>query len=114
MSSIFVKEKEIETDVEEYYPKNLHDTFVIYKEDLENSIPDNYLTQENIELQKTHDEYRWQIYKIGDKEYIDITFKKNGHRRAYLTYSNDMIDYKVDKKWEKYIISRKYYYTKEN
>lgn len=77
------------------------------------SIPKNALNYPNDELKKTNIEWRWRIYNIDDKEYIEISYTKDGDK-LFLNYNNKWIKYIEDKlkSYENMIVKEYYYYSK--
>ena len=85
----------------------------INKKDIFNSIPKNALDYSDEELKKTNTEWRWRIYNIDDKEYIEISYTKDG-KQLFLNHDNKWISYPENmlKSYKKSIIKEYYYYTK--
>jgi hypothetical protein len=77
-------------------------------------IPQNCTKEPDIELQNKTTEWRWFVYKINGKKYIEISMKKPNEERLYATKDNQWIKQNIDKSYEKFIIDRYYYYPKNN
>ena len=76
-SDIFLDQKyEVQMSIDYYKGKNI--------------IPNNATTQRNIEKAKIMIEWRWRIFKIDGKEYIEIS-QKNGNNRLFLNSKGNWI-----------------------
>lgn len=81
------------------------------------SIPQAALTIENKELNDTHIEWRWRIYKIpifeSSREMIEISYKKPYLQRMFATKKGEWIPYEMPKEYETYIINQYYTYIED-
>jgi hypothetical protein len=75
-------------------------------------IPKNCIKMENVILQKRNTEWRWLIYEINGKKYIEISMKKPNEPRLYITKNNEFVKRNIDESFNKYIIDKYYYYSK--
>ena len=67
----------------------------------------------NIELQYKTTEWRWLVYEINKKKYIEISMKKPNEERLYVTKDNNFVKRTIDDSFDKYIIDQFYYYPKK-
>lgn len=84
------------------------------KKEIFSSIPKDALKEKNIELEKTHTEIRWRIYKIPyiSNIVIDISFKNLYGDRYYMMSNGEWQKYDLNSNYDKYIIDEFYYYQK--
>jgi len=78
------------------------------------TIPPNCYTTEQINLQNNHIEWRWKIYKINGKEYIEISYKKPNENRKYINNNSEWIELNAFSEFEQYVIKTFYYYDRED
>ena len=77
-------------------------------------IPKNCDKTPNKELQDKTTEWRWLIYEINKKKYIEISMKKPNEERLYITKNNQFVKRNIDESFNKYIIDKYYYYPKKD
>jgi hypothetical protein len=76
-------------------------------------IPKRCEKKSNIELRNKLTEWRWLIYEINQKKYMEISMKKPNEERLYVTKNNQFVKRNIDESFNKYIIDQFYYYPKE-
>lgn len=103
ISDIFLKKNDIQ---------KINKNIKFSKNDILESIPKESVKKENIESSKIKTEFRWRIFKIPNKknEIIEITYKKPNETRKYINNMGDWVEFKLDKKYDEYIIDVFYHY----
>lgn len=100
MSNIFIKLSDM--------PKQ---KFKFDKENLKNSIPINALDKPNNDMNKTYIEWRWRIFDINGKEYVEISYKKPNDKRMFINKYSEWTDKTPDEDFDCYITKQYYSYT---
>jgi hypothetical protein len=73
-------------------------------------IPKNHYKKPIEELRNNKTEWRWRIYKIGNKQYLETSQLKN-NERLYATEEYKWVIRNIDLQYDKYIVDEFYYYT---
>jgi uncharacterized FlgJ-related protein len=84
----------------------------VNKKEILNSIPENATNHPDEEQKKSKTEWRWRVYKINGKEYIEISFTKN-NKKLFLNHLNKWISFQESEleKYKNFIVKEYYYYT---
>ncbi len=107
--SIFIKQSEIKTNSTH---NELLDSSLSKKEIIE-SIPVNYLKNQNEDLAKINAEWRWRFFKFPNKnnEVVEISFKPPNENRKYINKNGEWVERDISKDFDKFMISEYYHYT---
>lgn len=108
---IFVKKKEKSDEKNESPTKS---TNIILKKDILKSIPENYLSKPDKELEKYMTETRWRFFKIpGYKnEVVEMSYKHPKEKRKYINNKGDWVESSLDNSFDLFLISEYYVYDK--
>ena len=87
------------------------DNFTLKYDDIKKSIPSKALSERNINLEKTHIEYRWRFFNINGRKLIEISRKIPNEERLYTNNANEWIKEYVDSKLDIYVCEEYYYYV---
>ena len=61
--------------------------------DFEKRIPPNAKPLKNMDLENTHTEWRWRIFKIDEKYILEMSYKKPNEKRMFLNKFGNWILY---------------------
>lgn len=109
--NIFIKQSDL--------PKESH---VLKYEELTKSIPEDAVTSENLELQKTNNEWRWRFFEYNNKVLVEISIRipetmENGNitlpTRKYINKYGKMVTQDIDPIFDKYVTRQYFYYVNE-
>lgn len=100
------------TNRKSIFSKN-NNSITLKMEELQEAIPSNSYDQPNVEYAKTHTEWRWRFFEIGDRRYVEITYKHPDKSRVYKNNHGEWITCELDDKWNKYVRYSKYYYSNQ-
>lgn len=111
MKTIFAKVNDNDETEQKYIKLSEHDIDTIIPKEAKNEI--------DVELSKTHTEWRWRYFRIiinnKVRKFIEISNKKVDSDRLYKTrdgkWSND--NNGMGSEWDKYVTKTKYYYCKQ-
>jgi hypothetical protein len=110
-NSIFVKYTDIPNDNIKNN-KSISEDYKIEKKNILKSIPNNSYNTEQLQLKKTMREYRWKIYKINNKEFIEISYIDPNMKRIYVNKNKEWVEHNEITTYEQYLIKQYYHYTK--
>ncbi len=83
----------------------------LLKQNILNSIPDDCVSEKNIELSKTKTEWRWQFYKIPELgKFVTISYKNNGQDRQFINHEGNYIKFDELIEFEQFIKKTLYHY----
>jgi len=102
--NVFIKKKDDETT----------ENIVLSKEEVLNSIPKSATEKCNKELALTHNEYRWRIIKLPDKnkEFVEISMKPPNKNRLFMSQNTSWIEHDQDNVYDQFVIKSYFYYAK--
>lgn len=110
MKTIFTKANDDVNNVESEYIK-------LSEHDINTIIPKEAKNKKDVNLSKTHTEWRWRYFMINvdkkDKKFIEISTKMVDKDRIYKTRDGKWSKYNMSPEWDKYVIKEKYYYCKK-
>lgn len=89
---------------------------ILPKEQILKSIPENAKTEQNNELEKTHMEIRWRIFKFPniENEIIEMSQKEPEKERLYMNQKGEWIKYSDNNKYNQYLVKQFYHYQEIN
>jgi hypothetical protein len=85
--------------------------FKFDKENLKNSIPVNALKKPDDNMCKTYVEWRWRIFDINSKEYVEISYKKPNDKKMFINKYSEWTDKIPDEEFDKCVTIEYYSYT---
>ena len=87
---------------------------IVSRKGIMKSIPKDALKEENLELNKTHIQLRWRIFKIPNKEneIVEISYKHPIQDRMYINKNGQWFSGEIDKIYDKYVVEEYFVYTK--
>ena len=74
------------------------------------SIPENYYNAEQPDLKKNNTEWRWRIFNIKGKKYIEISYQDVNSERLYYD-REQFVSLYIDPSLDKYIEKEYYCYA---
>lgn len=102
-SNIFMNQSE--------FPKEEHK---LCKDSIQLSIPENSVNTPDLEMEKTQTEWRWRFLKFGNKEVVEISFKKpTDLQRTFMNKFGDWVKTDIGKTYDTYVIKEMYNYTSD-
>jgi hypothetical protein len=103
MQNIFVKKEKKNNN-------SIKKTFL--KEEIMSSIPENAKNEPEQELEKTHIEIRWRIFKFPnmENEIIEMSQKVPDKERLYMNKNGKWVIFNDEGKYDQYIIEKYYHY----
>jgi hypothetical protein len=107
MNNIFVKkEKKINNITKKTFPKD----------ELMASIPNNAKSEPDQELEKSHIEIRWRIFKFPNiqNEIIEMSQKIPNQERLYMNKNGKWVNFNDDGKYDQFITEKYYHYQETN
>ena len=82
-----------------------------YINKLKKIIPTGSVNKINTDLQNKYTEWRWRLFNINDKYYLEISFKLiDSNTRIYITSKNTWEKRTISDEYNKFIIGEYYYY----
>ena len=90
---------------------NNKEKIVLSKEDIINSIPDNYYKKPQISLSEKYTEWRFIMYYIYDDTFIEISKKDPLKDRIFIDNTGTWINYDMDNTFDKFITDKFYFYA---
>ncbi len=119
MSSIFSKtsrnnSRNKQNKFNENLSDNNSDTFVpkiLSIDEIRKIIPENTTNTQNLDLQKTHIEWRWRFFNFKGRNLIEMSKKHPQFEREYVDNSGHWIKYNYEESWDKYLKACVYHYV---
>lgn len=76
------------------------------------SIPTvNVHEQPQYHLRKNKTEWRWRVFKLDDRKFIEISTLKPNNPRRFVDKYGKWVDYQMDPEFDKYVDKEVYYYA---
>ena len=83
-----------------------------YIEDIFGTIPKESVIKRDINLAKTHTEWRWRFFQFNKIKKIEISnLSPITNKRLYLNNMNKWVERNVSDEYDKYVIKEYYYYS---
>lgn len=76
------------------------------------SIPQSATKVPNIELQKTHTEWRWRFFDLRGRKLIEISKISPNDSRMYKDYKGNWIKHNLEQEWDNFLTDSRYCYAK--
>src|SRR5438128_49356 len=108
MSSIFEKIQESDSS---------DDKIILSYEDILKAIPKNAKKEVDLELQKSHIEWRWRFFNINNRKVVEISKKLPNQSRIYIDNNGNWLndfEYDPDANLDKYLTDQVYAYVIES
>jgi hypothetical protein len=85
--------------------------FKFDNENLKNSIPINALDKSDLNMSKTYIEWRWRIFNIKQKEYVEISYQIPNGKRIFINKYSEWTDKTPDNDFDNFVIKQYFSYT---
>lgn len=112
-NSIFIKQSEIKTNQRLTTDQTNETCSPLSKKEIMESIPENCLKVQNVDLSKTNAEWRWRFFKFPNKknEVIEMSYKQPNKNRKYINKDGEWVEREIGDEFDKFVISEYYHYT---
>jgi hypothetical protein len=98
--------------IKEQKKNNINDRKILSKNEIMSSIPNDALSEENLNLASSKTEIRWRIFKFPniDNNIIEISQKTPNGTRLFMSQNSEWVEHNDDNIYNQYIIEKYYHY----
>lgn len=89
---------------------------ILSLQDIIKSIPQNSVKKPDINLQKTHTEWRWRFFNLKERKLIEISKLSPSFtetERLYMDNTGKWIKYNLKGNWNQFLTETRYCYVKD-
>lgn len=95
-----------------FIKKQKKEPFILDITEVMSSVPEEYFTTEQKDLQYNKKEIRWRFFTIDNKKYVEISVLNRG-RRVFIDKFGKEVNITVNPEFDKYLEKQRYYYPNE-